>query len=172
MPGERRNRFYLHRTESSASLIVSCEPYVAPHIRCNVHVPFLSASRAYVPPRLVPSNICLPATKPCRPIYVETCCPIRGPSRQSRLPDETLGEMQGGRGKEGRMEEENTQELEGEEDEGGKQALKNNETKSEDKRGAISVAGFMYCQHYPRYQGESNYSAPLLSSSFSCGERE
>lgn len=23
--------------------------------------------------------------------------------------------------------------------------------KSEDKRGAISVAGFMYCQHYPRY---------------------
>lgn len=35
--------------------------------------------------------------------------------------------------------------------EGGNQAVKNNEAKSEDKRGAISVAGFMYCQHYPRY---------------------
>lgn len=33
--------------------------------------------------------------------------------------------------------------------EGGNEAPKNNEAKSEDKRGAISVAGFMYCQHYP-----------------------
>lgn len=111
----------------------------------------LSTLGVYVPPRLVPSNICLAATKPCRPIYVETHCPIRGPSRQSRLPDETLGEMKTGRGEEGRAEGKHIQELEGEEDEGGKQAPKNNEAKSEDKRGAISVAGFMYCQHYPRY---------------------
>jgi len=55
------------------------------------------------------------------------------------------------RGKERRMDGKNIQALEVEEDEGGKQALKNNEAKSEDKRGAISVAGFMYCQHYPRY---------------------
>lgn len=111
----------------------------------------LSASRFYVPLHLVPSSICLAATKPCRPIYAETHCPIRGPSKQSRLPDETLGEMKGRRGEGGRMEGERVQELEREEDEGGKQAPKNNEAKSEDKRGAISVAGFMYCQHYPRY---------------------
>lgn len=69
---------------------------------------------------------------------------------QSRLPDETPGEMKGRSAKEGG---ENTyiQASEKEEDEGGKHVAKNNEAKSEDKRGAISVAGFMYCQHYPRY---------------------
>lgn len=107
----------------------------------------LYASRVYVPPRLVPSNICLAATIPCRPIYAETHCPIRGTSKQSRLPDETLGEIKGGRG-EGNA---HTGVRRGEEEEGGKEAPKNNEAKSEDKRGAISVAGFMYCQHYPRY---------------------
>lgn len=101
--------------------------------------------------RLVLSNIFLDATKPCRPIYVAAHGPIRVPSRQSRLPDETLGEMEGGRGEEGRMEGKHMQQLAGEEHGGGKQAPKNNEAKSEDKRGAISVAGFMYCQHYPRY---------------------
>lgn len=111
----------------------------------------LSASPVYVPPHLVSFNICLAATKSCRPIYMATHCPIRGPSRQSRLPDETLGEVKGGRGKDRRMEGKHIQELEGEEDAGGKQAPKNNEAKSEDKRGTISVAGFMYCQHYPRY---------------------
>lgn len=123
------------------------------HISDATTCSLLSASPLYVPPRLVPSNICLAATNPCRPIYAEAHCPIRGPSRQSRLPDETLGEMRRGRGEEGRMEGRNIQELDGggEEDEGGKQAPKNNEAKSEDKRGAISVAGFMYCQHYPRY---------------------
>lgn len=55
--------------------------------------------------------------------------------------------MKGGRGEEGK----HMQQLEGEEDVSWKQAPKNNEAKSEDKRGAISVAGFMYCQHYPRY---------------------
>lgn len=88
---------------------------------------------------------------PCRPIYAATHDPIGVPSRQSRLPDETLGEMKGGRGEERRMEVKHMQQLEGEEDGSGKQAPKNNEAKSEDKRGAISVAGFMYCQHYPRY---------------------
>lgn len=76
---------------------------------------------------------------------------MQGPSRQSRLPDEALGEMKAGRGEEERMEGKLIHEWEWEEDEGGKQAPKNNEAKSEDKRGAISVAGFMYCQHYPRY---------------------
>lgn len=79
----------------------------------------LSASQVCVPPCLVSSNICLAATKPCRAIYAETHCPIRGPSRQSRLPDETLGEMKGGSGEEGRIEGKHIQELEGEEDEGG-----------------------------------------------------
>lgn len=40
MPRERRNRFYLHTAGLSASVIVSCMPYVAPHIQCNMHVPF------------------------------------------------------------------------------------------------------------------------------------
>lgn len=42
---------------------------------------------------LVPSHISLATTKPCRPISAAMRCPIRAPSRQSRLPDETLGEM-------------------------------------------------------------------------------
>lgn len=150
MLGERRNRFYLHRTESSASLIVSCEALCCATYPTQRACSLLSASRAYVPPRLVPSNICLPATKPCRPIYVETHCPIRGPSKTIKATWWDPGEKcREGRGEEGRMEEENAQELE--EGVWGKQAPKNNETKSEDKRGAISVAGFMYCQHYPRY---------------------
>lgn len=112
----------------------------------------LSASGVYAPFRLVLFNICSDATKPCRPIYVQTRCPMWGPSRQSRLPDETLGEMKAGGRKDGRKA--HTGVGRGgrvEEDEDGKQAPKNNEAKSEDKRGAISVAGFMYCQHYPRY---------------------
>lgn len=40
MSGERRNRFYLCTAELSASFIVSCRPYVAAHIQCDVYVPF------------------------------------------------------------------------------------------------------------------------------------
>lgn len=69
----------------------------------------LSASGVYAPFRLVLFNICSDATKPCRPISVQTRRPMWGPSRQSRLPDETLGEMKGG----GRMEGKLIQELEG-----------------------------------------------------------
>lgn len=38
--GERGNRFYLHTAKLSASFIVSCRPYIAAHIRCDVRVPF------------------------------------------------------------------------------------------------------------------------------------
>lgn len=104
-----------------------------------------------VPSYFVHSRVSLAASKLYRPIYVKTHCPMWWPSRQSRLPDETLGEIKVEIGKERRVHGGNAHTKV----EGGrkmrKQAPKHNEAKSEDKRGAISVAGFMYCQHYPRY---------------------
>lgn len=71
---------------------------------------------------------------------------------QSRLPDETPGEMKRRSAKEGGMKGKiHTYRRRRRRKTRVGNVEKNNEAKSEDKRGAISVAGFMYCQHYPRY---------------------
>lgn len=108
------NKFHLCR-EKNAFFIISSKPSVAQFNRCNGLVPSLSPLLCSSAPcffqYLLGCNETL-STKLC----VEMHRPIRSPSRQSRLPDETLGETEERTGrKEGRMQ---IQERErGEEDE-------------------------------------------------------
>lgn len=131
----------------------SYKPCVATHFWSNVHVLLLST----VFPRSVS-----PSVSAWRP--ANRCWPITAGDALSHLynqgylmrPLETWGEgeigerWRGGESKNNNIKKK-VQAVEKEEEEGGKRASKNNEAKSEDKRGTISAAGFMYCQHYPRY---------------------
>lgn len=87
--------------------------------------------------RTVPTNLCEDALSHARPIY----------TIKATWWDPWGNEQREGQRREGK----NIKALQRGGMRAGIQAPKNNEAKSEDKRGAISVAGFMYCQHYPCY---------------------
>lgn len=131
-------------------LLFPVKPYVAPHIRRNVHVPFYLRLELMFLPALFPPISAFQQPNRVDQFMWRRIVPYGAHLRQSRLPDETLG---GNVGKGGAKKEGWKRKMHRSWRRGvwGKQAPKNNETKSEDKRGAISVAGFMYCQHYPRY---------------------
>lgn len=94
-------------------LLFPVKPYVAPHIRRNVHVPFyLRLELMFLPALFPPISACQQPNRVDQFMW-RRIVPYGAHLRQSRLPDETLGGNVGeGRGEEGRMEKENAQELE------------------------------------------------------------
>lgn len=111
------------------------------------------------------------ATLPRRPIYAATLGPIGVPSRQSRLPDETLGEIKGGRGEERRMEVKHMQQLEG----GRKMGVGNRRQKTMRQNQKINEALFQWqdlCTVNITLAIRGNPITMCLFSPFSLGGRK
>lgn len=103
MSGEKMNRLYLHREEPSASLIVSREPHVAPHNDSTcTFPPVIGVCTLCSSPSSFLSNMQLGRDRTMSSnLRGDALSHTAALSRQSRLPDETLGEVEEGRVKEG-----------------------------------------------------------------------